>query len=140
MCSLGSWFKFEPGTGPHANHFRLITHSKRPLFSRTDTQPYLSNAEPEDPASADQYFSFLFEDMRVDGVEYDLKMGKIVSATPVVLADQTFKNESKLKQEMSFQLAESATHTSTFEYATGFPISVGAKVSGASSFASCCRR
>ncbi|KAG8985086.1 hypothetical protein FRB94_012017 [Tulasnella sp. JGI-2019a] len=119
-----NWFKLEPGKGQFTKQFRLITASVA-LVSRTHVEPHLWN-HPQEEVFPDQYFSFLFEDMRIDRVEYDLKLGKIISSTPTILADQTFKNDTNHEQEMSFQLNETTTHTSTFEYALGFAITIGA--------------
>lgn len=99
------------------------------LVSRTHREPYLWN-HPKDEIFADQHFSFVFEDMKIEKIEYDLKLGKIISSTPLVLANQTLKNDSSHEQEMSFQLSETVSQTSTFEYALGFTISIGAKFSG----------
>ncbi|KAH7885577.1 hypothetical protein F5I97DRAFT_1968286 [Phlebopus sp. FC_14] len=65
---------------------------------------------------SDQYFSFLWEDLEVERVEYDLDLGHIVSSTPLIIANQTLTNYSNHDQEMSFELDETVTHTSTFEY------------------------
>lgn len=99
------------------------------LVSRTHVEPYLWN-HPKDEVFADQHFSFAFEDMKIEKIDYDLKLGKIISSTPMILANQTLKNDSSRDQEMSFQINETATHTSTFEYSLGFTISIGAKISG----------
>lgn len=68
--------------------------------------------------------------MKVDKVEYDLKLGKIISSTPLVLANQTLKNDTNHEQEMSFQLNEATSHTSTFEYTLGFTLTIGATFTG----------
>ena len=65
--------------------------------------------------------------MNIDRIEYDLKLGKILSNNPLVLANQTIYNDTDLDQEMSFQLNETTTHTSTFEYSTGFTVTVGSE-------------
>ncbi|KAJ3485529.1 hypothetical protein NLI96_g4885 [Meripilus lineatus] len=120
-----NWFKLEPGKGQYSKQFRLITPSAGvAVFSRTKMEPYLWNIA-QGQVYSDQHFSYIFEDMNVDRIEYDLNLGKIISSNPLVLANQTLTNKTDHEQEMSFQLNETATHTSTFEYSTGFTITIG---------------
>jgi len=129
-----SWFKLEPGQGKFADMFRIICPATNTaVFSRTHTDSRVGNYKPASKVYSDHYFSFLFEDTEVVRVEYDLKLGKVVNATLKVLATQTLINNTKRDQEMSFNLNETETHTSTWEYSTGFTISVGACFKGASS-------
>ncbi|KAK7033618.1 hypothetical protein VNI00_012617 [Paramarasmius palmivorus] len=124
-----NWFEIEMGTGKRAGHFRLVTPEVGvALFSRTFRKPYIGN-NPAHEVYDDQYFSFLFEDMKVDKVEYDLKEGKIISTTPMVLTNQTLENKSDHEQEMSFALNKTVTHTSSFQYTTGFTITIGSTFS-----------
>lgn len=92
-------------------------------------EPYLWNIA-QGQVYSDQHFSYIFEDMNVDRIEYDLNLGKIISSNPLVLANQTLTNKTDHEQEMSFQLNETATHTSTFEYSTGFTITIGMSFKG----------
>ena len=126
-----SWFKLEPGSGQYANYFRLITPSQGlALVSRTAAEPYFFNHD-EKIFYADQLFGFIWEDMQVDKVEFNLNSGKIISSTPVVLAEQVLTNNSDTEQEMSFSVNKGVTNSSTFEYSTGFTITVGMEFSGA---------
>ena len=102
------------------------------VFSRTHADPQVWNYFAS-MVYPDHYFSFLFEEMEVVRVEYSLKMGKIVKAKSNVLATQTLTNNTNHDQEMSFSLNETEAHTSTWEYSTGFTISVGTSFNGASS-------
>ena len=79
---------------------------------------------------ADQLFSFMWEDMRADEVKFNLDAGVISSSTPIVLAEQVFTNNSNNEQEMSFSVNKSVTHSSTFEYSTGFTVTPGMGFSG----------
>ncbi len=99
------------------------------IFSRTSSDPKFGNYTKAGVHS-DQYFSMVFEDMVVKRVEYDVARGKILKVTPHVLANQTLRNNSDNEQEMSFHFSESVTHTSTFQYTTGFTITVGTEFSG----------
>ncbi|KAK0431821.1 hemolytic lectin LSLb [Armillaria borealis] len=116
-----SWFDLEVGIGPHAKHFRIVCPATgEVLFSRTTADPKFGN---------DTRGSMGFEDMVVKRVEYDVARGKILRVTPHVLANQTLKNNSDDEQEMSFHFSENVTHTSTFQYTTGFTITVGTEFS-----------
>ena len=126
-----SWHKFEPGLGQFANNFRIVTPSQNVgLYSRSTQEPTFSNYTPNSSYS-DQHFCFLWEDMKVDKVEFNLDSGKIISSTPIVLAEQVLTNNSDTEQEMSFSVNKSVTNTSTFEYSTGFTVTVGMEFSGA---------
>lgn len=70
--------------------------------------------------------------MKIDRIEYDLKLGKILSSTPLVLANQTLVNDTDHDQEMEFTLNETVTHTSSFEYTFGITVSAGATFKGKS--------
>jgi hypothetical protein len=79
---------------------------------------------------ADQYFKFQYEDMVVDRIDYDLKLGKVIGSAPRVLATETLVNKSASEQEISFSISETQTHTSKFEYSTALTVSVGATFKG----------
>lgn len=68
--------------------------------------------------------------MRIDRIDYDLDVGKIISSTPLLLASQTLTNNTNQEQEMSFSLNETTSHTSTFEYSTGFTLATGTEFKG----------
>ena len=113
--------------------FRIICPATGTVvFSRTNMDPQVWNFTPTSTVYSDHYFSFLFEDTEVVRVEYDLKLGKVSNATTNVIATQTLTNKTKRDQEMSFILNETKTHTSTWEYSTGFTITVGASFKGSS--------
>ncbi|KZT10565.1 hemolytic lectin LSLb [Laetiporus sulphureus 93-53] len=120
-----NWFKIEPGKTYRSKYFRLVAPSTgTALVSRTHLKPYFWN-HPQTQVCDDQYFTFLFEDMSIDKIEYDLKDGRILSSTPNVLATQVLENSSSQTQEMSFHFSETLTQTSTFDYTAGFTIAVG---------------
>ena len=121
-----NWFQVEVGKGQYTQNFRLRNFaSDTVLFSRTHANPQVYN-HPASDSNPDQYFTFLFEDMKVDKVEYHLNLGKILSSIPIIIANQTLQNDSSIDQEMAFELDVTETHTSTFEYTTGFTITYGA--------------
>ena len=112
--------------------FRLINpYSNTVVFSRTHMDPQVWNFQPVSTKYPDHYFSFLFEDMEVVRVDYDLKLGKISNSTPVVLATQLYTNNTAHEQDsIQFEISETATHTSTFEYGVGFTLTAGTKFKG----------
>ena len=115
-----NWFKIEAGEGKYAQNFRLRNFcTDTVIFSRLGVDPEVSNITAS-AVYADQYFTFLFEDMKVDKIEYDLKSGKIVSSIPKVLAIQSLDNATDIEQEMAFELNVTETHTSTFAFTSGF--------------------
>lgn len=99
------------------------------LFSRTNQEPQFLNYTASEPYS-DQYFRFIWEDMKVDRVEFNLDDGNILSSTPIVLAEQVLTNQTDREQEMSFSVDKSVTNSSSFEYSTGFTVTVGIEFSG----------
>ncbi|KAI0741309.1 hemolytic lectin [Daedaleopsis nitida] len=120
-----NWFKFEAGTGPHAKSFRLITPSQSvAVYSRTDQPPFLANID-QTQLSGDQFFTFIWEDMQVDKVEYNLDAGTIVSSNPIILSEETFTNNTNAPTEVSFVVDQAVKTTSEFEYSTGFPVTFG---------------
>ncbi|KAI0067578.1 hemolytic lectin [Artomyces pyxidatus] len=115
-----SWFKLEPGKGQYSKQFRLYSpFSDTVVFSRTEW-PYIGNISAAD-VYADQYFSFVFEDMSVDRIEYDFQLGTVVSSASQILATQVIDNELDVEHETRFELSETVTHTSTFYHASGLP-------------------
>jgi hypothetical protein len=79
---------------------------------------------------SDQFFALDYEDMIIDRIEYNLSLGRIISNTPKVLASQTLHNQTSQPQQMIFEMSESVTHTSSFEFSRGITLSVGVTMSG----------
>ncbi|KAF9648921.1 hypothetical protein BDM02DRAFT_3128687 [Thelephora ganbajun] len=124
-----SWFKIEPGSGQYTNYFRLITPSEGlTLFCRSYPDPTFGNYT-ENGFHPDQLFGFFWEDMKVDKIEYNLDAGKIISSTPITLAEQVLTNNTASEQEMAFNVNKGVTNSSTFEYSTGFTVTVGMEFS-----------
>ena len=99
------------------------------MFSRSSPDPTFSNYN-EREFFPDQLFSFLWEDMKVDNVEFDLDAGKIVFSKPVTLVEQTLTNNSDTEQEMTFNVDKSVANSSTFEYGAGFTATIGMEFRG----------
>ncbi|KAF8226041.1 hemolytic lectin [Tricholoma matsutake] len=122
-----NWFRFETGSGKQAGYFRLRNFSSDTvLFSRTGTDPQVYNYPGSGKKYDDQYFTALFEDLKVDRIEYKLNQGKILSSTPVVIGSQTLRNESDVQQTMEFNLTDTTTNTSTWEFTQSYSITIGA--------------
>lgn len=79
---------------------------------------------------SDQLFTFQWEGMKVDKVDFDLNAGKVISSTPISIAEQVLTNNSDQNQEMSFSVNKSITNTSTFEYSSGFTVTLGLEFTG----------
>ncbi|KZS99944.1 hemolytic lectin LSLb [Laetiporus sulphureus 93-53] len=126
-----NWFRIEPGEGRYLGNFRLVMPSAGvALFSRTHMEPQVWNYTANE-IHTDHYFSFLFEAVHVDKVEYDLKLGRIVSSARRVLASQTFENRTKQLQSTTLELCESETHSGMFEYGAGFNLAAGTTLKAA---------
>ncbi|KAJ7715782.1 hemolytic lectin [Mycena olivaceomarginata] len=123
-----NWFNLEAGKGQYAGMTRLaVPATNTVVVSRGEE---ITNFHGGTDIYANQYFKFQYEDMVVDRIDYDLKLGKVVGSAPRVLATETLVNKSASEQEMSFSISETQTHTSKFEYSTGLTVSVGATFKG----------
>ena len=112
-------------------YFRLITPSQNmALFSRTHAEPYFYNYATSHGVFSDQHFNFIWEDMQVDKVEYDFDAGRVISSNPIALAEQTLTNITDREQEMSFSVNKAVTNSSSFEFSTGFTVTIGMEFSG----------
>ena len=128
-----SWFELEPGSGQYTDHFRLVTSEGWKL-----TCPWrhwlgfytLVNTALPGSLDSDQFFGFIWEDMKVDRVEFDLAAGVIGAATPIALGEEVLTNHSDTEQGMNFAVNEGVTRSSTFEYSAGFTVTVGTEFSG----------
>jgi len=120
-----NWFRFEAGTGTYKGYFRLITPcNSGAIYSRASNEPTFANY-PASPAYPDHYFAFIFEDMTITKVEYNIDQAKITLAQPLVIASQEATNNTSVAQQSSITVSETKTHTSTFDYTLGFTITVG---------------
>lgn len=114
--------------------FRLITPSQSyAIYSRTTADPYFWN-HPAGGVYNDQYFSFVYEDCQIDGMEFDFANGKVISSEPRVLANQALTNDTSTTQEMTFQLTQIEEHNSMFEFHSGFPIAINSTIRGKLTF------
>ncbi|KAH9479675.1 hypothetical protein JR316_0008270 [Psilocybe cubensis] len=122
-----NWFKFEVGSGTFSTFFRIVCPSNSLAWvSRTTRDPQVANYNSTGEKYADQYFSFIFEDTIIDHVEYHVDQGKILSSTPIVIATQSLKNDTDTSQTSEASINVSTQETSTFQFAQGFSIKVGA--------------
>lgn len=123
------YWKLLPGSGKRSGYFRIqnLVTGKR-IFSRDSQSPYFDHTGYTD--ADDQYWTFIFEDMEVDKVTYDLKKGVLTPQPPLELVRQTLENKTSSEQKMEFKLDQSTQHTTNFEYKAGFTISIGAKFKG----------
>ncbi|KAF8954768.1 hemolytic lectin [Flammula alnicola] len=121
-------FTLEPGSGKLANYFRLRDiATNQVIYSRRSPDPTFHNYNANKTRYDDQYWTYLFEDVEVVDVHYNLDAGKILSTTPIVVGNQTLKNETDEEQTMSLAINDTESQTSTFQYRVGFTVSVGMK-------------
>ena len=99
------------------------------MYSRSSPDPTFWNGD-EKKFSPDQLFSFSWEDVEVDNVEFDLEAGKIVSSKQITLVEQTLKNNSDSEQEMNFNVDKNVANSSTFKYGGGFTATIGMEFMG----------
>ena len=129
-----SWFELEPGSGQYTDHFRLITSEGWKLACPWRTWmgglSMLVNTALPGSLDSDQFFGFIWEDMKVDRVEFDLAAGVVGTATPIALVEEELPNDSDTEQEMDFAVNKGVTCSSTFEYSAGFTVTVGTEFSG----------
>lgn len=132
QCSWDSWFKFERGSGQLSKYFRIITPSNGyALVSRTHVEPHYIN-NPSSELYPDQHFNFLYEDMQIDSVHYDVESGEILPSKPLVLTSQKVTNDTSSVQETTVSVNQKTTHTSSFEYSLGFKIAAETEFEGTS--------
>ena len=126
----GVWFTFEPGTLKRANYFRLVCPAtSTAMVSRTNSTPQIWNYPSDSKAFDDQYFRFLFEDMAVKSVKFDIDAGVVRDSTPLVLARSQLPNDTSVDQKISASFKKAVENESSFEYALGFSVEVGTSFS-----------
>lgn len=94
------------------------------MYSRTSEEPTFGNFDGNS-FYPDQLFGFIWEGMKVDKVCFKLDADKIISSTPITLAERVLTKGSEDDQEMSFSVNKGVTHSGTLEYSTGFTVSAG---------------
>lgn len=83
----------------------------------------------EDTDQIDNQWTFIFEDMKVDKIEYNFDEGKILNTKTEVIANQVLTNNSDVQQTMIFKVEQSEIHSTNFEYSQGFSIKLGMEFS-----------
>ena len=99
------------------------------LYSRLSPDPTFLNYISTD-FYPDQLFYFIWEDVTVEKVDYDLAAGKILSSETITPAEQELTNNADQAQYLSFSIDKSVTRSSDFEYGSGFTVTTGTKFSG----------
>lgn len=118
-----NWFKLEFGTGKHAFHFRLVSYATHTVISSLPSR--LENV-PDHIKIDYQYYSFLFEDLDIVDVSYDLGSAQPVPSPSFDVAFQKGNNPSKSATiKMTFKDTKKQTRSTTFEYTDGFSIAAG---------------
>lgn len=120
------YWTFIPGTGKHSGYFRIENFvTKYAIYSRLSPDPQLFHYTSSD--YDDQYWTFIFEDIVIESVDYKIDEGKIKNTASSELTRQTLSNDTDIEQTFGFKVDASETHTSSFEYSTGFTVKVGAE-------------
>ena len=79
-----SWFKLLPGDGQYSKYFRLYAvWEDMIMVSRTDQSPNLYNIKGTLQTNANEFFVYLWEDMKVKRVDYDLDSATILTSKPI---------------------------------------------------------
>jgi len=123
------WFRIEEGKDKYAGHFRLRNIASSVIPSAEDLEVHAANQLDSSP-DRNRYFSFLFEELVVEGIDYDLEDGIVTASSLKVIAQQTLNNNTELEQTMECQVDERQTHSFTFEYTGGFNLGPGFNLSG----------
>ena len=88
-----SWFKLFPGDGQYSKWFRLYpVYEDMVIISRTDESPNVYNVRSTHQTNANEYFMYLWEDMKVTKVDYDLDSARVLTSKPVTIGEQTLDN------------------------------------------------
>ena len=129
-----NWFAIEPGSGTNAGNFRLrCDYTDTVLYSRRDEkgEPTLGNFPVKEGVRADHWFTYVFEDMAISRIEYNIEQAKILSNTPEVIGNEVNSNKTDVDQKFAFNFSKNKTVTSSFDYTLGFTIAWGtsAKIS-----------
>lgn len=129
-----NWFWIEPGTGQHANRFRLITSGLDNILIGIPMSLAVASyadgtlkSESSGLRSGEQWFSFLFEDMEFDRISYHPENGHKDHERLEVLDTLTYTNDTGSKQQAEFGFEYSKSDNSTFEHGYGLSLKVGAK-------------
>jgi len=121
-----NWFKFEPGTGKLAGYFRIRNYATDAvLYSRTKIDPTLYDYPGNKKVYDDQYFTFLFENMKIDRVDYQIDEAKILTSIPEIIGTETLRNDTSVNQTVEFNFSRTEISSSSFEYTRGFTVTVG---------------
>lgn len=99
------------------------------MYSRLSPDPTFGNS-PAKNFDPDQLFEFVWEEMNVDEITFNLKAGKVLSSKPIVIAEKVVTNETSSKKNMTFSANKAVVGTSSFNYLSGFPVSFAMEFSG----------
>ena len=99
------------------------------MYSRISHDPTFGNHTDKN-FHENQLFKLIWEDIKVDKVDFNLDAGKILSSNPITLAEQVLTNHFDSEQQMSFSVSKTVTNTSSFEYGEGFTVSAGLEFIG----------
>ncbi|KAI0263019.1 hypothetical protein BC834DRAFT_827940 [Gloeopeniophorella convolvens] len=123
----GRWFELEPGRAEYRGNFRLKTPSEnRVIFSRITPDPVFHN-ESMANHSREHYFSFIFEELQFEDIEFDVANGKITYSKKRSIASQTLVNDSSQTQQFHIVVGEKRDQRSLLASGNGYPIEKSVK-------------
>lgn len=123
-----NYWQFEAAYGRLAGYFRLVNPSSQTVLVSRPGQDKVDNYPLGYRVYDDQYFTFLFTDVNIDTVVYEINEAKILQSTSQELAVKTLTNNASMPLRMGFSFDETTTDTSTFEFNSGFSLTIGAAV------------
>lgn len=121
-----NYFKLEPGSGKTAGKFRLVNFkSNTVIYSRSTAAPQVGVFSSTSDKFDDQYFSFLFSDMKIEKIDLKVDICTVTRNTPIIIATKTLRNGSSASQSTEFTVDRKTETSSTFEYRSGLPLKAG---------------
>jgi len=130
-------FKLVPGKGQWAGHFRLVVETQGQewaLYLGTSQDSAELSNHPAQEVFDNQYFCFIYEDLDIREVRYDLENAKVLPASPLTLDTQKLVNHTTVSQVAQFSLNGSQNHVGSFEYTSGMEIKSGSSFSARTPF------
>ncbi len=117
------YFTLVPGRGEHLYQFQIKCYrNDLCIFANSDGR---KGAFTCDADNSDQYWTFVYEDMDLVSLNYDLNRAELFGQKPKVLTSVTIPNRTAVPQSSTYEYSESIEHTSTYEWQWGIQIKRG---------------
>ncbi|KAK6339927.1 hypothetical protein TWF718_009316 [Orbilia javanica] len=124
------YFRFDAGVGSRTGTFRLICPGTlSTMFSRaSDADPSVGSV-PGGSFFDDQWFSFAYEDMELESIDYKIDENKILEVQPVSIGKKTARNQTEETQLTTVTLTETIEEERTFNSELGTKLGVSVEAS-----------